>query len=84
MRITFKLYPTLSGALYRVHARLTDRLFVRGLCLHERAALAVVRWCLDRIQMWQLRHGPTVGCPDCRHYDSICDGCRAERKAMWG
>ena len=70
--------------LYRAHGNLANRLFMPGPKLHIRAALGIVRWVLDRFEMHQLRHGPSIGCPSCEHYGSICDGCRAQRKAMWG
>lgn len=77
----------MKKALFAAHRALTQRMFERDparLYIHERAALWLVRWGVDRFEMWRLRHGPTIGCPNCRHYDRICDTCRAQRKEMWG
>lgn len=71
--------------LYKLHGDIVVREFDgRGMRWRDHAALAAVRWVLDRFELWQLRYGPTAGCPNCRHYDSICDGCRSERKKVWG
>lgn len=41
---------------YRLHGILVDRLYVKGPSLLTKASLWVVKWILDRYEMWQMRH----------------------------
>jgi len=44
-------------ALYRAHRAITIRKFEgQGLRWWHRAALAMVRWAIDRCEMWEMRH----------------------------
>lgn len=73
--------------LYRLHGVLAMRVVCSKNAMVVYAAkqlLKPIRVTLDVFQMWKIRCGPTVGCPSCCDYGSICDGCAEERRRVWG